>query len=199
MMEAETGGICLQDKERREVPATSRSEEEERQEPPLKSSDRAAPCGHPDVRLLVSQTVREHSGFEAPQFAMIGYSKPRKPAQCPSSSALEAPTRPVPGAGVMRDVHWPPAGERVGPEPWSQARRHRQGARARGRHRRGSKGDSRQIQRGALRQLPDSEKGEGRAGLNMGQPHPGAPRATREKGVRVCQAGGGCQSAQTKC
>ena len=139
MMEAETGGICLQDKERREVPATSRSEEEERQEPPLESSERAAPCGHPGVRLLVSQTVREHSGFEAPQFAMIGYSKPRKPAQCPSSSALEAPTRPVPGAGVTRDVHWPPAGEIVGPEPWSQARRHRQGARARGRHRRGPK------------------------------------------------------------
>lgn len=70
---------------------------------------------------------------------MIGYSKPRKPAQCLSNSALEAPTQPVPGAGVTRDVHWPLAGERVGPEPWSQARQHRQRVRARGRRRRGSK------------------------------------------------------------
>lgn len=100
---------------------------------------------------------------------------------------------------MTRDVHWPLAGGRVGPEPWSQARQHRQGARARGRRGRGSKGDSKQIQRGTPRQLPDSGKGGGRAGLNMGQPHPGAPRATREKGVCVRQAGGGCQSAQTKC
>lgn len=51
MREAETGGMCLQDKEHQEVPATSRSEEEERQELPLESSERASPCGHLDVRL----------------------------------------------------------------------------------------------------------------------------------------------------
>lgn len=67
MMEAETGGMCLQDKERLEVPATSRSEEEERQEPPLESSERASPCGHLDVRLLVSQTEGTQShGLKPP-------------------------------------------------------------------------------------------------------------------------------------
>jgi len=60
MMEAEAGGMCLQDKGHREVPASSRSEEEERKDPPLESSERASPCGHRDVRLLVSQAVREH-------------------------------------------------------------------------------------------------------------------------------------------
>lgn len=60
MMEAETGGMCLQDKEPREVPATSRREEEERKDPPLESSERASSCGHLDVRLLISQAVREH-------------------------------------------------------------------------------------------------------------------------------------------
>ena len=31
-----------------------KSEEEERKDPPLESSERASPCGHLDVRLLVS-------------------------------------------------------------------------------------------------------------------------------------------------
>ena len=42
------------------MPASSRSEEEERKDPPLESSERASPCGHHDVRLLVFQAVREH-------------------------------------------------------------------------------------------------------------------------------------------
>lgn len=100
---------------------------------------------------------------------------------------------------MTRDVPWPLAGERVGPEPWSQARQHRQGVRARVRRERGPKGDSRQIQRGTLRQLPGSGKGGGSPGLSMGQLHPGAPRATREKSVHVHRAGGGCQLAQIKC
>lgn len=58
--EGTDGGMCLQDKGHREVPASSRSEEEERKDPPLESSERASPCGHRDVRLLVSQAVREH-------------------------------------------------------------------------------------------------------------------------------------------
>lgn len=60
MMEAEARGMCSQGKGHREVPATSRSEEKERKDPPLQSSERASPCGHLDVRLLVSRAVREH-------------------------------------------------------------------------------------------------------------------------------------------
>lgn len=103
---------------------------------------------------------------------------------------------------MTRDVHWPLAGEwgpSPGVRPGSTAGQHRQGVRARGRRGRGPKGHSRQIPRGRLRQLPDSGKGGGRPGLNMGQLHSGAPGATREKGIRVRRAGEGYQSAQTKC
>lgn len=59
MMEAEIGGKRLQATEHEGLPATTRSEDKARKDPPLESSERAWPCRHLDIRLLVSQTVRE--------------------------------------------------------------------------------------------------------------------------------------------
>lgn len=130
---------------------------------------------------------------------MLGYSKPGKRAQGLTALPLEAPTWPVPGAGMSRDIPWPLAGERVARalESGQAAQAGSEGTCQTGRG--GPKETAGKYRGGHSRQLPGSGKGGGRPGLSMGQLHPGAPRATREKSVHVHRAGWGRQLAQIKC
>lgn len=78
------------------------------------------------------------------------------------------------------------------PEPWSQAMQHSRSTEPgsegtwqtrEGVKRREQVTKSRQIQRGTLRQLPDSEKEGSRPSLSVRDLHPGTHRAAREKGI----------------
>ena len=122
---------------------------------------------------------------------MLGYSKPGKPAQGLSSSALRS-THTACARSRCDEEHALATGWRVGPKPWSQARQHSRSAQA------GSEGTW-QLGEGAQRRPQANTEGEteaaarqwerrGQAWPQYGAASPWGPQSNKGEG-RLCPAG----------